>query len=81
MKKQLFLGAALCALLPYHVASAADPVKLPEVVAEGEAVTTERVVLEFEEDQVLPVADGGDLLSRLPGISGSRMGSHGQDAI
>ncbi|WP_417789526.1 TonB-dependent copper receptor [Terasakiella pusilla] len=78
-RNQLLWGAALCALLPYASASANDTVVLPEVVSEGRFETPERLVLDFEEDIHLPVKDGGDLLRSLPGVSGSRMGSHGID--
>ncbi len=79
MKKQLFLTAAVCAVLPYHASFATDPIKLPEVISEGVVQSPERFVLEFEEDNVFPAADGGAVLQSVPGVSGSRMGSHGID--
>jgi len=77
-KKHLLLGAALCVLAP-AAASATDPVKLPEVLAEGEVETPQRVILNFEEDTNFPATDGGEYLQSVPGVSGSRMGSHGVD--
>ncbi len=78
MKQQLLLGAALCAFLPLS-AHADDPVKLPEVLAEDQIETPQRIILNFEEDSTFPAADGGDYLQSVPGVSGSRMGSHGID--
>ncbi|WP_417819204.1 TonB-dependent receptor domain-containing protein [Terasakiella sp.] len=78
MKQQLLLGAALCAFLPLS-AHAGDPVKLPEVLAEDQIETPQRIILNFEEDSTFPAADGGDYLQSVPGVSGSRMGSHGID--
>ncbi len=77
-KKNLFFGVALCALTP-AIAGATDPVKLPEVLSEAEAENPQRIVLDFEEDKSFPSNDGGEYLMSIPGVSGSRMGSHGVD--
>lgn len=78
MKQQLLLGAALCACTPVS-AFAADPVKLPEVLAEEQINTPQRRVIDLKTDTTFPAADGGDYLQSVPGIAGSRMGSHGID--
>jgi len=77
MKKFLLLSAAACAVLPYSVAMAADPVTLPEVISEAQAEIPQKVILVFEDEKTLPVADNGELLKNLPGVSGSRIGGHG----
>jgi iron complex outermembrane recepter protein len=79
MKNVLLLSVAVCALLPIAHAYSEDTITLPEVVATGVAETPDRIILNFEEDTVFPAADGGALLESLPGVSGSRMGSHGID--
>lgn len=78
-KNILLLSVAVCALLPFHAAHASEPITLPEVVAEGQIETPERFILNFEEKAPFPASDGGDLLRSIPGVSGSRMGSHGID--
>lgn len=78
MKQHLLLGAALCAFAPLPT-FAADPVKLPEVLAEENIETPQRIILNVEEDSTFPAADGGEYLQSVPGVSGSRMGSHGVD--
>lgn len=77
MKKFLLLSAAACAVLPYCAAQAADPVMLPEVISEAQAEIPQKVILIFEDERTLPVADNGELLKNLPGVSGSRIGGHG----
>lgn len=80
MKRNTLLwGAALCACLPASHTRANDIPVLPEVISEGEPVQSNRLILNFEDDVTLPARDGGDLLKSLPGVSGSRMGSHGVD--
>jgi iron complex outermembrane receptor protein len=76
-KKDLLLGASLCALIPVCVAQAEAPVVLPEVVSQSEAEIPQKVILVFEEEEMLPMADSGELLKNLPGISGGRLGGHG----
>lgn len=76
-KKNLLLGASLCALAPVYVAHAETPVVMPEVLSQSEAEVPQKVILIFEEEQTLPIADSGELLKNLPGISGSRLGGHG----
>jgi iron complex outermembrane receptor protein len=58
---------------PGQVPPSVDPVELPELQIWG------RKDLFREQDS--PTADGGDYLSRISGISGSRMGGHGTDVI
>lgn len=50
-----------------------DPVELPELEIFGRK--------EIFRQQDIPTSDGGEYLSRLSGISGSRMGGHGTDPI
>jgi len=77
MKKFLLLSAAACAVLPYSVVHGADLVTLPEVVSETQAEIPQKIILVFEDEKTLPVADNGELLKNLPGVSGSRIGGHG----
>ena len=50
-----------------------DPVELPELEIFGRK--------DIFRQQDIPTSDGGEYLSRLSGISGSRMGGHGTDPI
>ena len=66
----LIVGATQC---PGQASPFVDPVELPELQIWG------RKDLFREQDS--PTSDGGDYLSRLSGLSGSRMGGHGTDVI
>jgi iron complex outermembrane receptor protein len=66
----LLVGATQC---HGQVSPFVDPVELPELQIWG------RKDLFREQDS--PTSDGGDYLSRLSGLSGSRMGGHGTDVI
>lgn len=79
MKYVLFIGAAMGVLSPFAAARAADPVKLPEVITRAKAETPDRKTIDLDYEKTLPYADGGELLQSIPGVSGSRMGSHGID--
>jgi len=58
---------------PGQVSPSIDPVELPELQIWGRK--------DIFREQDSPTADGGDYLSRLSGVSGSRMGGHGTDVI
>lgn len=77
-KSHLLWGAALSALLPLS-AYAQDPVKLPEVLAQDTIENPQKIIVDLEEDTAFPFADGGEYLQSVPGVSASRMGSHGLD--
>ncbi|NVJ93272.1 MAG: TonB-dependent receptor [Methylocystaceae bacterium] len=76
-KNKLLLCASVCALSPFIIANAQAQVVLPEVLVESEADVTQRVILVFEEEDIFPIIDSGELLKSLPGVSGGRLGGHG----
>ena len=69
----LTLSLPVPSLLRGQVLPSSDPVALPELEIWGRQ--------DIFRQQDTPTADGGDYLSRLSGLSGSRMGGHGTDVI
>lgn len=69
----LTLTVAIPIAIDAQVITNLDPVELPEIEIFGRKDTFRQ--------QDIPTSDGGDYLSRLSGLSGSRMGGHGTDPI
>lgn len=84
MSQRRFIAGVLGALAPVAVGADEPSTLLPEVevIRERPAFTPPTASSSQLKDLDSGArADGGDLLRRLPGVSGSRMGGHGIDPI
>ncbi|WP_439105357.1 TonB-dependent receptor domain-containing protein [Celeribacter marinus] len=77
------VAALMCSISPVAMAQDADITLDPITVLIAERAQATATTYEFSPAEVdaAPVADGGELLDTLPGVSLNRMGGHGADII